>query len=77
MEQIQFRLFTFKIICYIILSITKKTARSYMEIWHRGSWFKLHPQLPVCFGFTIASKKILQSKAFTIIVNQDQLEANE
>ena len=24
-----------------------------MEVWHRGWWFKLLPQLPVCFGFTI------------------------
>ena len=50
----KFNLFTFNIIRNIILSITKKTAR----IWKFGivdDGFKLRPQLPVCFGFTIVN----------------------
>ena len=51
----KFNLFTFNIICNIILSITKKTAC----IWKFGivddGTFKLRPQLPVCFGFTIVA----------------------
>ena len=34
-------------------TVHHKEYSTYMEIWHRGWWFKLRPQLPVCFGFTI------------------------
>ena len=34
-------------------TVHHKENSTYMEIWHRGWWFQLRPQLPVCFGFTI------------------------
>ena len=34
-------------------TVHHKDNSTYMEIWHRGWWFRLRPQLPVCFGFTI------------------------
>ena len=50
MEHIQFIYFQDYMQYY---SVHHKENSTYMEIWHRGLWFKLRPQLPVCFGFTI------------------------
>ena len=55
MEQIQFIYFQYYIQCY---TVHYKENSTYMEIWHRGWWFKLHPQLPVCFGFTIVTNNV-------------------
>ena len=66
MEQIQFINFQDYMQYY---TVHHKENSTYMEIWHRGWWFKLRPQLPVprpqlpvprpqlpvCFGFTIAN----------------------
>ena len=38
-------------------TVHHKENRTYMEIWHRGWWFKLRPQRPVCFGFTVAESQ--------------------
>ena len=50
MVQIQFVYFQDYMQYY---TVHHKENSTYMEIWHRGWWFKLRPQLPVCFGFTI------------------------
>ena len=50
MEQILFIYFQDHIQYY---TVHHKENSTYMEIWHRGWWFKLRPRLPVCFGFTI------------------------
>ena len=50
MEQIQFIYFQYCMQYYTVHHIEN---RMYMEIWHRGCWFKLCPQLPVCFVFSI------------------------
>ena len=50
MEQIQFVYIQDYMQYY---TVHHKENRTYMEIWHRGRWLKLRPQLPVCFGFTI------------------------
>ena len=50
MEQIQFIFFQYYMQYY---TVHHKENSKYMEIWHRGWWFKLRPQLPVSFGFTI------------------------
>ena len=50
MEQIQFIYFQDYMQYH---TVQHKENSTYMEIWHRGWWFKLRPQLPVCFGFTI------------------------
>ena len=48
MEQIQFIYFQDYMQYY---TVHHKENSTYMEIWHRGWWFKLRPQLPVCFWF--------------------------
>ena len=57
MEQIQFIYFQYYMQYY---TVHHKENSTYMEIWHRGRWFKLRPQLPVprpqlqvCFAFTV------------------------
>ena len=64
MEQIQFIYFQDYMQYY---TVHHKENSKYMDIWHRGWWFKLRPQLPVprpqlpvlrpqlpvCLGFTI------------------------
>ena len=50
MEQIQFIYFQYYMQYY---TVHHKENSTYMEIWHRGWWFKLRPQRPVCFGFTM------------------------
>ena len=52
MEQIQFIYFQYYMQYY---TVHHKENSTYMEIWHRGWWFKLRPLLPVCFGFTIVA----------------------
>ena len=49
MEQIQFIYFQDYMQYY---TFHHKENSAHMEILHRGGWFKLRPQLPVCFGFT-------------------------
>ena len=56
MEQIQFIYFQY---CMQYYTVHHKENSTYMEIWHRGRWFKLRPQLPVCFGFTIVKGRFL------------------
>ena len=53
MEQIQFIYFQYYMQYY---TVHHKENSTYMEIWHRGWWFKLRPQLPVYFDFTIIVK---------------------
>ena len=50
MEQIQFIYFQYYMQYY---TVHHKENSTYMEIWQRGWWFKLRPQVPACFGFTI------------------------
>ena len=59
MEQIQFIYFQYYTQYY---TVHHKENSMYMEIWHRGWWFKLRPQLPVCFGFTIVYSEVPQSE---------------
>ena len=54
MEQIQFIYFQDYKQHY---TVHHKENITYMEIWHRGWWFKLRPQLPVWFGFTIIASQ--------------------
>ena len=54
MEQIQFIYFQYHMQYY---TVHHKENSRYMEIWHRGWWFELFLQLPVCFGFTIMAHR--------------------
>ena len=42
-------------------TVYQKENGTYMEIWHRGWWFNLRPQLPVCFGLTIVANRVIIS----------------
>ena len=61
MEQIQFIYFQDYMQYY---TVHQKENSTYMEIWQRGWWFKLRPQLPVCFGFSYYNKNNLNNTHF-------------
>ena len=67
MEQIQFIYFQDYMQYY---TVHHKENSTYMEIWHRGWWFKLRPQLPVCFGFTIRNLIATYNHTVTVTYNR-------